>query len=1403
MKRKFPKIFSFLVCFLLIFEQSGFAQIAGELNIAGRLVALHSSSIVVDKFRPLHLRYLSYDNLTNNFKLLLDKGDLKNTDQANLEGPAKELLRYFFVGISLPNDSFWVNLRPDSPDNIIDSYLARTDVGKILLEADLLLKRDTANFTSPQTPEGKDYWDKLYKKAGELFGSENITIPTLTRPWIVPGEIIIREAQGSAYIYKATLKVMLEQDYLKGSAVYSFQDERLKQLNEYSSQLIRESIIPKLTREINTSKRYAPLRQVYYSLILAQWFKKVFYGKTGLYSRLIDRKDLSNLASKALWDKQTYFKQYQDSFNKGEYNLQEPVNTPQGQTIRSYMSGGIALSGISETIASSAITSNKPFVPRADYLLGYDTLSAGQEPFEVTINNAPLDAGLASSAVTLEKIEKIYLQELNNLAVEIEMQNKAKVNCKLSVERDKYEKDAFTISISNWPENFSYLQEIGGGYTFKHLPDGTVEFLSASSYPQGQGILNKIIELWNKKMEGLYKEIKIELRREKEEDVQEAAVVKVFIKSGLRVNSIEKQNNQHGGITYYVHLIGAESASSAVAYFDADQNRAMDLLKNDAQAWVVFADMLKLSLRNDYYGANISDIFIADAIRITKEVLSKRGGIGFRLGERSDEIAMVLPGSLGREEVRSLLQNIQEEIEKEYLDYCVARLPDGVVDKIKGSDVRMAQRTAREHRGGGAEYITTVLFIKDSGDRDGRSTLDKILKASGQIPGLGEVEAVLPPYLPAGAARLQGEGTLENKLESSLKEAEIFQRIAKQAGQMAGVEGLNTRPQIKEGARLNDSEFSELKKYINEFDKSVQPLKEFVKTRYGDNAAKQVQLDNGYAAFMRQNLYVILEYAMEKMKSSDNFIFVVRGPPDNFYIVTSINGKWQITAVRQNILTAADSSLDKNFLSIVEGSGRKLRSPGKYPFKVVNDFAELGHYFGNQLIKLDNINLLDAFAGRVKENGGILDTRSINAALNSASRGINNLLSENGLGFSVSFEAVSVTSDDFSGGKNQPDASTARVALDIIEKLNAARKTVEVPANSVKFYSEYKGRWQEIENEIGLIAAKRASNAQVGLKEAYKNIGIDIDGVLKKHSGEIIHLDKLVEETGLSKEEVVARINLINRNNASPFSIRPAGSGNMHIFVKRLVEPPVGSSSPVNKKDIEILTADLESLANETSLKNLSGIINKFLANLDKFYPSFKAVINLGNKPTLLIPDVHNRRADFVKLLLENPGDGESYLEKLARGKIQIILLGDLWHSENSDLWFKIKREYEDGWVGVRNYPGMDSEMANSLGLSAIIMKLKEEFPDNFHVVQGDHDNILSKSTRKVLPEEYSESKLVGGWLKAKLGEKFITSYAELERRLPPSSCGWRRKERVLSFSYCPGGSLRKRISRRGSGEIG
>ena len=322
----FKKLISIFLSFTFITTQPIFAQGVAQLNMAQYLGSM--PAVAADRFRPLHMRYFSYDIKADNFQLLLDKGDNKDIKEAELQEKTKVLMEYFQIGLALPNDKFWVNLRPDAQDQMIDPELEKTDLGKIMLESDLQLKKDTASFTSPQTPEGRQYWDKLYKKAGELFGTENITIPTITRPWIVPGEIILRQGEDSAYIFKANMKVMLEQDHLKNSTAYNFTDPRMKELNEYSSQLIRELIIPKLTKEVNTSKRYAALRQVFFSLVMARWFKDTFTGKPGQYAQLIDSHNLNNLTSKEAWAKTYYFNEYKKSFEKGEYNLKEQIATP-------------------------------------------------------------------------------------------------------------------------------------------------------------------------------------------------------------------------------------------------------------------------------------------------------------------------------------------------------------------------------------------------------------------------------------------------------------------------------------------------------------------------------------------------------------------------------------------------------------------------------------------------------------------------------------------------------------------------------------------------------------------------------------------------------------------------------------------------------------------------------------------------------------------------------------------------------------------------------------------------------------------------------------------------------------------------------------------------------------------
>jgi hypothetical protein len=356
----FIKIIAFLLCFILAFEQSGFAQISGELDLSNR-IGNFINSFPATFFRLPHLRYISYDKLNQSFKIILNKGDAGG----ELAESARQPLKFFYIGLAVPNENLWVNLRPDSEDRIIDDYLAKTDLGKILLEADLELKKDLARSIFPSTPEGKEYWDKIYKKIEEVYGDNNSNTQASinTRIWITPGDVVICEDQNSAYIYKAGLNVLTEAAYLSNNLQDKTENTPAGIINKYSAQLIQELILPKISKELNTGKKYASLRQVYYSLILAQWFKVKFYGAGGIYPYLINRNNLRGLTSDKSWSKDTYFKEYQKSYREKEYDLQVQVFNLFGRSIRTYSSGGVDFTGILNGVNSFKVIPSNSFSP--------------------------------------------------------------------------------------------------------------------------------------------------------------------------------------------------------------------------------------------------------------------------------------------------------------------------------------------------------------------------------------------------------------------------------------------------------------------------------------------------------------------------------------------------------------------------------------------------------------------------------------------------------------------------------------------------------------------------------------------------------------------------------------------------------------------------------------------------------------------------------------------------------------------------------------------------------------------------------------------------------------------------------------------------------------------------------
>ena len=207
------------------------------------------------------------------FEFILDKGDSKLSN-VQLKDESSKLIKYFLASLTIPEKDLWVNLSPYEKDRIIPQSFGLTEMGRDLLAEDYMLKQITASLIYPEGEIGKKFWKRIYEEASKKFGTTNIPVNTFNKVWIVPEKAVVYEnaKAGTAYVVESKLKVMLEQDYLaleKNRGPTPQND-----VNALGSNIVREIVIPELTKEVNKDRNFSQLRQVYNSLILATWYKK-------------------------------------------------------------------------------------------------------------------------------------------------------------------------------------------------------------------------------------------------------------------------------------------------------------------------------------------------------------------------------------------------------------------------------------------------------------------------------------------------------------------------------------------------------------------------------------------------------------------------------------------------------------------------------------------------------------------------------------------------------------------------------------------------------------------------------------------------------------------------------------------------------------------------------------------------------------------------------------------------------------------------------------------------------------------------------------------------------------------------------------------------------------------------
>ena len=147
------------------------------------------------------------------FDFIVDTGNSGLAGDA-LKKEADRLIKYFFACLTIPEKDLWVNLSPYEKDRMIPQALGQTALGRDLLAQDYILKQLTASLIYPEKDLGKAFWDRVYAKARQMYGTTQIPVNTFNKVWIVADKATVYEHGQTAFVVSGHLKVMLEEDYL-------------------------------------------------------------------------------------------------------------------------------------------------------------------------------------------------------------------------------------------------------------------------------------------------------------------------------------------------------------------------------------------------------------------------------------------------------------------------------------------------------------------------------------------------------------------------------------------------------------------------------------------------------------------------------------------------------------------------------------------------------------------------------------------------------------------------------------------------------------------------------------------------------------------------------------------------------------------------------------------------------------------------------------------------------------------------------------------------------------------------------------------------------------------------------------------------------------------------------------
>lgn len=297
---------------------------------------------VSDVFVPILVKGLIvHPDKPLDFEFIIDSGDAPS-DPASITEHGERFAKYFLAALTVPEKELWVNLSPFEKDRVVEDNLGRTILGRDMLAQDYLLKQLSASLIDPEKDLGKAFWEKVYAKAFEKFGTTDVPVDTFNKVWIVPqrAEVFEKAAStvsASVFITDARLKVMLDSDYLAQASA-----GRKDGTQDISKDILREVIVPVIEEEVNQGRNFSTIRQIYHAAILAKWYRELVTD-TLLEKAYVGSNKVSGVTAPEAGFREEIYARYIEAYRKGVFNyIQEGADPLSGEPIpRKYFSGGI------------------------------------------------------------------------------------------------------------------------------------------------------------------------------------------------------------------------------------------------------------------------------------------------------------------------------------------------------------------------------------------------------------------------------------------------------------------------------------------------------------------------------------------------------------------------------------------------------------------------------------------------------------------------------------------------------------------------------------------------------------------------------------------------------------------------------------------------------------------------------------------------------------------------------------------------------------------------------------------------------------------------------------------------------------------------------------------------------